>query len=144
MHIHTTRGCSCWFSIAWSGYTRLWLLHWTRTHIWHNLLFLWRILCHLSIFVWRPVNPDVICAGPIEFVEADLSTLPPLSGTPDLEKKEIPILEKPKKEGTGGEVIRSFLAYGSRPAYPKTSSVSTSCLDTGRHIGYCIWSTVSM
>ncbi|KAK2178953.1 hypothetical protein NP493_522g02037 [Ridgeia piscesae] len=39
--------------------------------------------------------------GPIEFVEADLSTLPPLSGTPDLEKKEIPILEKPKKEGTG-------------------------------------------
>ena len=43
-----------------------------------------------------------MCVGPIEFVEADLSSLPTLGSTPDLEKKDIPVLDKPKKEG-GGE-----------------------------------------
>ena len=45
----------------------------------------------------------VRCAivGPIEFVEADLSSLPAIGSTPDLEKKEIPVLDKPKKEGGG-------------------------------------------
>ena len=41
-------------------------------------------------------------SGPIEFIEADLSALPPVVGTPDSDKRDFPILEKPKKEGGSG------------------------------------------
>ena len=44
-------------------------------------------------------------SGPIKFEEADLSVLPPPSNTPDAEKKDIPTLEKPKKEITGKIII---------------------------------------
>jgi hypothetical protein len=42
------------------------------------------------------------CVGPIEFIEADLSTLPPAIGTPDSDKRDFPVLERPKKEGASG------------------------------------------
>ena len=56
----------------------------------------------ITAVVFVITTPLIFSAGPIEFIEADLSTLPPLSATPDPEKGEIPMLEKPKKEGTGG------------------------------------------
>ncbi|ELU05217.1 hypothetical protein CAPTEDRAFT_227171 [Capitella teleta] len=41
--------------------------------------------------------------GPIEFIEADLSSLSiaPSSGTPDTDKKDFPVIDKPKKGGGG-------------------------------------------
>lgn len=43
-------------------------------------------------------------AGPIEFIEADLSALPPPASTPDIDKKDFPVIEKPKKEGGGNAI----------------------------------------
>ena len=45
--------------------------------------------------------PLLFSLGPIEFIEPDFSALPPPAGTPDMDKKDFPVIEKPKKEGGG-------------------------------------------
>lgn len=51
----------------------------------------------------------VLCSvpGPIEFIEADLSSLPSLPATtPDSEKRDFPAIDKPKNEKVGGRKIQ--------------------------------------
>ena len=47
--------------------------------------------------------------GPIEFEEPELSSLQPTVGTPDSDKRDFPVLEKPKKEvASGGKYIHYY------------------------------------
>ena len=47
----------------------------------------------------------VIChyLGPIEFEEADLTSLPTLPATPDMDKKDLSVSDRAKKEGGAGK-----------------------------------------